>query len=596
MFTSEEDLSSLCYSQLNHMLQRSRTACLLVAVCSVMSTTVFAQVVPQDGGVLVPHVITVNNQPDDQTDPHVDGDLVVYSTTTTGVSIVQEIKYYRFSTGIDSTVPKGPLDNDLLSDVDQGRIVFTRIFPSRTVIMLFDTATGVLQELAPAPDPALRFGEAIGGQTVAFVDYSLASDGTGELVVLDLATSLVTRLTDDTVDDANPAVSPDGNVVVWERCPVSVANCDIYSASRSGDVWTIHAVATSPLNEANPDTNGVDVVFERDNSTGPTLSNIVVAPVSGGSETELEIPGDQFNPSIRGSIIAFQSQANGGAADIYLYDRASNTRFQITNTPTTDETLNDVTLLPTGEVRLVWRAGGLSNGDIFAATFALPSVVQCVRVIEIGTHDTGQCRGFIGIPTGIGTVDMVITSPSVGSSFAGRPIVGDNWPNVPGVNFPVGTISFTALLPAGMEGGDMTMLLTFRPPLAAGLTQLFKVVDTSGNPQPIDAARWSRTDTGTATIITLTLTDGLFPLDLDAHGESGDCRSPGDWRDGQPAACCERRRGSERLPGPDRDAERRGLVGCGWRFVELSLDARCRARRQCGRALRGTDRDADADA
>ena len=336
-----------------------------------------------DGGLLPVTPITIDNRPGDQFDPHVDQDLAVYSNAEyiANGALIQEIRYYRFSTGALSTIPNvlldGTLANDLLSAVSQGRIVFTRVFPYvRTAIMLFDTTTGILSELAAAPASS-RIGVAIGGQTVAFVDYGLVADGTGEIMVLDLTTSALTRLTSDTAFDTNPKVSRDGNVVTWESCAIG-GNCDIYRATRSGSTWTVQPVATSPLNERSAGTNGTQIVFERDDMSGPTGSNIVLVPVAGGAETVLEIPGEQYNSSIRGQIVAFESRVGLGNPDIYIADLATNRLFQVTNTPNRAETLNDVTVLPTGEIRLVWQ--GVEevdpfNGNIYAATFRLPPVV-----------------------------------------------------------------------------------------------------------------------------------------------------------------------------------------------------------------------------
>ena len=356
----------------------------LAAMFVMISTPVFAQVVPLDGGALLPPRITITNQPGQQFDPHVDGDLAVYSTATfaAGTGLLTEtIEYYRFSTGVRSTIPSPPgvQTADLLSDVDQGRIAFTRIFPGgsgRVAIMLFDTATGTLQELMASLPDSRRWAPAMGAQTVAFVDEQLAGDGSGEIMVLDLATSMLTRLTTDTVVDFFPAVSPDGNVVVWQRCATN-QNCDIYGATRSGGAWSVRALATTAFYETSPDTNGVDVVFERDNFNGlPNGTNIVTVPINGGLETELEMLGEQYNPSIRGSFITFESRVGFGKPDMYLYDLVSNKFFQITATPDVSEQLNDVTVLPTGDVRLVWQ--GITNysfeeADIYAATFTVPT-------------------------------------------------------------------------------------------------------------------------------------------------------------------------------------------------------------------------------
>jgi len=358
----------------------------LLAASLLSASNWAAAVTLADGGPLPVTPIAINTQAGDQTDPHVDGDLVVYSSVRIDPldGVNQEIRYYRFSTGTDSAIPNalpdGTLAADLLGTVNNGRIVFTRIFPNvRTAIMLFDTATGDLSELAFAPD-SHYIGSAIGGQTVAFVDYGPADDS-GGIMVLDLTTSALTRLTSGAEFDSHPAVSPGGDVVTWQRCTNSV-NCDIYSATRSGGTWTIHPLSTGALNDMSPYTNGTQVVFERDNLGGPTGSDIVLVPVSGGAETVLEIPGEQFNPSIGGQVVAFESRGGNtgpatGNPDLYVADLANNRYFRITNTPSQAETLNSVTVLATGEIRLVWRATEPTyslDGDIHAATFALPPV------------------------------------------------------------------------------------------------------------------------------------------------------------------------------------------------------------------------------
>ncbi len=357
-----------------------------------LAATVLAMtlsVTPANGGLLSPPQITINNQPGEQFDPHVDANTAAYSNAVDlGVAgLLQQIRYYDFPTNQDLAISNvlagGGLANDQLSDVDQGRIVFTRIFPDRSAIMLFDTTTQVLTELAPAPSTT-RMGVALGSQTVAFVDYA---SGPGELMVLDLATSQVTRLTNDTISDTNPAVSPDGNVITWERCPSS-ANCDVYRANRSGGLWLIAPLSSQVFNELSADTNGTLVVFQRENMAGPTGTNIVLVPALGGPETVLEIPGEQYNPSIRGQLVAFESRVGIGNPDIFLVELTSNRIFQITNTPDLSESLNDVTVLANGEVRLVWQSVAQTdpgNANIYAATFTLPAA----PVVDAGTPDAG---------------------------------------------------------------------------------------------------------------------------------------------------------------------------------------------------------------
>jgi MYXO-CTERM domain-containing protein len=241
--------------------------------------------------------------------------------------------------------------------------------------MLFDRATATVTELAPAPD-TVRLGVAIGGNTVAFMDYGLTADSSAELMVLNLSTPAAPplRMTNDLVADANPAVSPDGNVVVWERC-VLASNCDIYAARRSGSSWSIEQVSSSALTDTEPDTSGTQAVFQRGTAATNDL-DVVVGSLTGGAEQIIELAGLEQHATIRQAIVAFERRVPSALnSDIYLVDLSTKQLYQITNTPDSNETLNDVTVLPGGEVRLVWSGTKpmTTDEDIFGATFVLPA-------------------------------------------------------------------------------------------------------------------------------------------------------------------------------------------------------------------------------
>jgi hypothetical protein len=77
-------------------------------------------------------------------------------------------------------------------------------------------------------------------------------------------------------------------------------------------------------------------------------------------------------------VIAFESATSAGAAaDLYVYQISTNTVFRITDTPLNDETLNDVTVLPNGDVRVVWAADDDASQafarNVYAQTFTLPA-------------------------------------------------------------------------------------------------------------------------------------------------------------------------------------------------------------------------------
>jgi Tol biopolymer transport system component len=365
--------------------------------------TVVLTILPVSGGTLTPPKILIDGAAGNQFDPHVDLDLAAYSNAGTSTfGPVEEIRYYSFSTAVTGAIPNtladGGLSRDMLSDVDQGRIVFTRFYDlaGSAGIVLFDVASGTQTELAP-PVGTLRYGVALGSQTAVYVDYGLSTNGTGEVVLVNLGTNTTTRLTNDDVADQNPAVAPDGNTVTWDRCPISDANCDIYTATRSGSIWVIQQISSSLLRETSPDTNGTQVVFERETG-GATGIDLVLAPVTGGAETVIELPGDQRNVSIRGQVVAFENRAVGASrSDIMILDLTTNRLFQVTDTPAINETLNDVTLLPTGEVRIVWQADDSADGttNIYGSTFSLPAA----PVVDAGVPDAGVPTVDAGVPS-----------------------------------------------------------------------------------------------------------------------------------------------------------------------------------------------------
>jgi hypothetical protein len=74
-------------------------------------------------------------------------------------------------------------------------------------------------------------------------------------------------------------------------------------------------------------------------------------------------------------VISFESKETAIAnADLFIYVIATNTLYRVTNTPTVDESLNDIDVLPSGAVRLVWATNDdlAGNRNIYARTFTVP--------------------------------------------------------------------------------------------------------------------------------------------------------------------------------------------------------------------------------
>ena len=312
-------------------------------------------------------IITINNSARDQTDPHVDKDFAAYTDSPSN-----QIRYYQFSTNMDFAIPLGSALFDVLSDVNNGRIAFLRVGLDRNAVFVFDIATSSLTEIDPHAGSD-RFNPALGGNTLAFIDRS---SGNGDVYAYDLGANPPQPPQPVSLDpnaEQNPNVSPDGNTIVWENCPVSIVNCDVFKGIRHNGVWSVSAVANTPDPEGNPDTDGTWITYDL-NSNPFVFGNqhIHYQPAAGGPDTQLVLPGNQQNPSIKNGFIAFESRATvSGPSDLFVYDIANNLLYQVTATPSVDENLNDISVLDNGDIRMVWAANDGISGDenIHATTF-----------------------------------------------------------------------------------------------------------------------------------------------------------------------------------------------------------------------------------
>jgi HYR domain-containing protein/WD40 repeat protein len=389
------------------------------------SHVVSEAVIPVNGIPPTLTPVTINAGSGDQNDPHISGDLVAYASDFS-------LRYYSFLTNTDAQIPLGPSARDLLSDVSGSKIVFSRVLAGGNttvaLVMVFDAAMPASPPVEiDVADGTTRLGSAIGGDTIAYIDFGL--QGNGELVIHDLASSASLRITNDTNTDQNPAVSPDGNVVTWEHCLSSAGNCDIWQAVKSGTVWNVSVVSNTTNSEANPDTNGTIIVYD---SRRPTNGDLFWHPVDGGEEVQLLLSGFEANPSIAGNLIAFESRpTQAGTTDIFVYDITTNLLYQITDTPLVSEQLNDITVLPDCRIRVVWASDedGASERNIKAATFSLnacnddtppvlDSIADVIVTLPLNSTATSTTVAF-PIPTATddsGSV-TVMTTPASGAVF-----------------------------------------------------------------------------------------------------------------------------------------------------------------------------------
>jgi hypothetical protein len=320
---------------------RMRSAVVLALVAGMSATLPTAGAV--DPGPPVPlasETAPVATGAGNQTDPHVSGSLVTW-TDIAGTE--SRIGYADLAAGTHGHIPNAG-DRDSLSDVAGNLVVFRRVYTDGTTtdrsIMVFDVTAPDAGARVLAPEPgARRAFPAIGGTTVAFLQFVAGSSLATELCVADAAApdAPAVCLTGDGLSNRDPAVSPDGSTVTWAKCQLTGTGCDIYVVRRQVDgTWGTVTQLT--------DSTGEDILSATDGSIVTYTSNaagdydIWWEDVDGTNERMLALPGSiETNPNLSRGAISFERELPGSTnADLYLYRPASGVLNHLTATPDTD--------------------------------------------------------------------------------------------------------------------------------------------------------------------------------------------------------------------------------------------------------------------
>ena len=318
-------------------------------------------------------LIIVNNGPGDQTDPHVSGNLAIYTNAINGISTIH---YFDLVTGIDATVPN-PGDGtvyDFLADIRGTTIVFTRVTTSGASIYSFDTATPGTPPAPVAPTaPSPRSQPTIGDQTIVWQQGNYPAD----IVAYDRTSGATTTLTNSSAgvfDNQSPAVSPDGTVIVWQSCN---GFCTIWRTTPSNGTWNPQRIVSQVGGtQSHPDSDGTTIVYSAQYQlNGVTAGRVIWQPVGGGTEQVLNFQGEGISPGVSGGLIAFDAApAAGSAHGIAVYDVANNVIYNVTADigaqPGADQALLDISVTPDGQVRVVWEVRE-ADWNIYAYTFKI---------------------------------------------------------------------------------------------------------------------------------------------------------------------------------------------------------------------------------
>ena len=293
-----------------------------------------------------------------QTDPHVACNVVTYTEDNfKGKSLVH---YFDFATNLDLSLLGTDIDRQ--SETDGQKIAYTVLGPSGDQIIIYD-----LTEQTATPIPAVNVADpAIGGNLVAFVQGN--SSTALEIGVYEQSTRTTTQLTNDGLLNRSPAVSPDGKVVVWEKCKNDGTGCDIYSATQTGPGAYTTRLVTGSGEDKSPDSNGQIIAYISDKNGE---NDIYFQRLDSSNEMHLALPDDQRDVRISGNLIVFESKS-GDSYDVFLYDLSTARLYQVTNTPDNGEGLSDIVEGCNGLNRIVYTAPGpFGDYDVYAFNFQL---------------------------------------------------------------------------------------------------------------------------------------------------------------------------------------------------------------------------------
>lgn len=356
------------------------------APATTMESTIVLQT---DGAPLLQSTAeVVNNAVGNETNPHVECNRVSYTFDDFQGS--STIHYKDMATGVDNVVPGNQVD--LLSDISGSRIAYTEVTFTGDTVRVFDTISQTQTII-----PGLKLSNpSIGGNIVAFEDRN-SGVLTPQIALYDLSNGTVTSLTNDSVTNWRPVVSPNGDALVWEKCDSPHVNCAVYAALQTAPgVFSTRALTPAEGRDHLAFTDGKIAVYISDRSGD---RDVYYQTLATGAEVHLAIPGEQRFPSISGDLIAFGSQDQNGF-DVFIYDIRTGKLFRVTNTLHVDETLNELSVC-NGVGRIVYTVPGNGDFDVNAVSFQVPSV------IEDQVDDLMSLIGSFNLPPG--TANSLIT-------------------------------------------------------------------------------------------------------------------------------------------------------------------------------------------
>lgn len=262
------------------------------------------------------------------------------------------------STSTGAFTPAGGDEGRDVALNSQQQIAFTRFQPA-----IFDTFIALINTNGTAPEALPDRWQATdtlfsseqpqysaSGDAIVFL--ALPDDGRTNRQVFLLSllpqppdVSPLRRLTDDESVYANPSFSPDGARIIAVRNNANAADAgeDLVTIDIATGGQLPFTTDRGAFVESHPrySPDGTEIVYAAAPASEPRNADIALR-FSNGQGTPTLIarsPGNDILPvfSPDGRYIAFSSNRGGAGYDIYVFDRETNTLYQLTNTPNEDE-------------------------------------------------------------------------------------------------------------------------------------------------------------------------------------------------------------------------------------------------------------------
>jgi hypothetical protein len=366
--------------------------------------------------------------PYSQVDSPVSGTIVAFTNQD---SISSRVYYVDLAVpgAVPQAIPGEIFERDSQASVSGHIIVFKRFSDATSgeLTMAFDVRTPSAAPFAVSPSSVPQHAPDVGADTVALVERLGGSyNDICVSSLLDPSRAKVC-LTSDHLQNNWPSVSPDGNVVVWSKCPsLGLNDCDLYVAGRdpATGAWSApRLLADTGFTDTLAHTDGRLVTWSANGdiyymSLDGTIP-LQTVPVPGWADSTENLP------QVHGKLISFQRRFPLGApADVYFYDVETGTLYLLNETPAASDILINFSVDEvTGQVWVAWTIQDVAPGsdwDVWGATFTLGRasyVVQPLfnqaRAYKLGSVVPIRLQLLAADGTNLSSASLVLTATAL---------------------------------------------------------------------------------------------------------------------------------------------------------------------------------------